>query len=474
MQRPFGRTRQRRWHITPKKETLIFQCFWELKNTFLTAASAGFRLCLRRLNAMTKLRSRLTALFADDLLRHTAILFTGMMVVHVCNLVYQMAVSRALPEAEYALLAAFLGILAIISYPLSTLASGLGHYCSLLRQENRTGDVRRLLRKWLFLTGIPAILLGAAVIVFNQSVAGFLHLDRAAPVVIAGVVLPVMFWLPVLTGAAQGLQLFGWSAASGISGAVLKLLLGAGLVWFWYPACGWAMLGHSAGIYLSATALMIGLFLVLRGGAETGESLPSMRFYLLQSFFVQIAFAVLMNADVVLVKHYLPDHTEFAYASTLGRIVAFLPMAVAMAMFPKVASSDGATAEHRKIFFHSFGYTALCVAAAAIGCLVVPRLLLRILFGIQDASEYMVSLTRMMALAMSASALLNIAVQFLLAQRRFKETVSVGLACLLYLLSAHFFHGTAGQIALASGIFNMAALLAALYAVLRLKPVIRP
>jgi hypothetical protein len=113
------------------------------------------------------------------------------------------------------------------------------------------------------------------------------------------------------------------------------------------------------------------------------------------------------------------------------------------------------------------------VAAAAIGCLVVPRLLLRILFGIQDASEYMVSLTRMMALAMSASALLNIAVQFLLAQRRFKETVSVGLACLLYLLSAHFFHGTAGQIALASGIFNMAALLAALYAVLRLKPVIR-
>jgi len=419
---------------------------------------------------MTKIRSRFAALFADDLLRHTAILFAGMMVVHVCNLVYQMAVSRVLPKEEFALLAAFLGVLAIISYPLATLTTGLSRYSSLLRQEGRTGDIKRLLRKWLLLTGVPAFLLGATVVVFNDPVAGFMNLDRAAPVVIAGVVLPAMFWLPVLTGAAQGLQLFGWSSLSGILGSVLRLLLGAGLVWFWYPACGWAMVGHSSGIYLSAAVLAAGLFLVLRGGDETSAALPSMRFYLLQSVFVQIAFAVLMNADVVLVKHYLPDNTEFAYASTLGRIVAFLPMAVAMAMFPKVASSGGATAEHQKIFLRSFGFTALCVAAAAAGCLLLPRLLLHILFGIHAASDSMVQLTRLMALAMAASALLNIAVQFLLAQHRFKETLGVGFFCLLYLLSAHLFHGTAQQIAVAAGIFNVAALLAGLYAVLRLKP----
>jgi O-antigen/teichoic acid export membrane protein len=277
-----------------------------------------------------------------------------------------------------------------------------------------------------------------------------------------------MFWSPVLAGAAQGLQLFGWSSASGIFGALVRFLLGAGLVWFLYPACGWAMLGHGAGIYMSAAVLASGLFLVLRGGVKTGLPLPSMRFYLLQSFFVQIAFAVLMNADVVLVKHYLPDNTEFAYAATLGRIVAFLPMAVAIAMFPKVSSSGGATAEHRRIFFHSFGYTALFVAAAAISCFVFPRLLLHILFG-KDSPE-MVQLTRLMAIAMSASALLNVIVQFLLAQRRFKETLGVGIACLLYLLSAYFFHRAAWQIAVVSGVFNTGALLTGLYAVLRLNP----
>jgi O-antigen/teichoic acid export membrane protein len=433
-----------------------------------------FRLWLRRLNSKKNIRSGLSALFANELLRHTAVLFSGMMVVHVCNLVFQMVMGRMLPDAEFALLAAFLGVLAIISYPLATLTTGLGHYTSLLRQADRAGDVKRMLRKWLLLTCGPAFLLGVAAVLFNRSVAGFLHLDRAAPVIIAGAVLPAMFWLPVLTGAAQGLQLFGWSSASGIAGALLKLGLGAGLVWFWYPACGWAMLGHSAGLYLAAAILLAGLVLVLRGGTETNLSLPSMRFYLLQSFFIQIAFAVLMNADVILVKHYLPDNTEFAYASTLGRIVAFLPMAVAMAMFPKVASSGGATAEHQRIFFQSFGYTALCVAAAALGCLVFPRLLLHILFGIQDVPESMVSLTRLMALAMSASALLNVVIQFLLAQRRFKETIMAVAACFLYLLATYFFHGTARQIAVAAGVLNTFALIVALLSVFRLKPVTQP
>jgi O-antigen/teichoic acid export membrane protein len=451
-----------------KKGNSYFSMLSGSKIENLTAETRWFRLCLSGLNVIAKFRYKLVALFADELLRHTAILFAGMMAVHVCNLIYQMVMGRVLPDAEFALLAAFLSVLAIVSYPLSTLTTGLSHYSSLLRQAGRGGDVKRLLRKWLLLTGIPALLLGAVVVVFNGPVAGFIHLNRFAPVIIAGAILPAMFWLPVLAGAAQGLQLFGWSSASGIFGALIRLLLGAGFVWFLYPACGWAMLGHGAGIYASAAVLAFGLVLVLRGGEKTGEPLPRLRFYLLQSFFPLMAFAVLMNADVVLVKHYLPDNTDFAYASTLGRIVAFLPAAVAMAMFPKVASSGGTTAEHRRIFLHSFGYTVLCVAAAAAGCLIFPQLILRILWN-KEASDFAVLLIRLMALAMSASALLNVTVQFLLAQRRFKALIAVLLCSLFYLLSAYFFHRSAVQIAVAAIAFNMTALFAGLITALRFR-----
>jgi O-antigen/teichoic acid export membrane protein len=431
----------------------------------LTAAINAFGLCLRVMIRINLSYSRTAAHSQDELLRHTAILFTGMAVVHACNLVYQMAVSRALPDGEYSLLMAFLGVLAILSYPLSTLTTGLSHYCSLLQQAGRTADVGRLLKKWLWITGVPAVFLGIVVILFAERVAEFMHLDRVAPVVIAGAVLPALFWLPVFGGVGRGLQLFGWSSFSGIAGAMIRLFFGAGFVWFLYPACGWAMLGHSAGVYSSVAVLSLGLFLVLHGGKKNAEPLPSLRIYLLRSFFVLTAFAVLMNADVVLVKHYLPSNIEFAKAATLGRIVAFLPAAVAMAMFPKVASSSGTTFEHRRIFIRSFGYTAFCVAVAATGCFVLPRLLLQILFGIQTVPESMVSLTRLMALAMSASALLNVVTQFLLAQRRFKETIPTGVACFLYLCFVHFFHHNAGQVAWGALLFNTVALLAGVFGI---------
>jgi len=63
----------------------------------------------------------LKKLLSDDLLKHSAVVFAGMAVVHVCNLFFQMAVTRRLSGEEYTLLTAFLGVLVIISLPLSML-----------------------------------------------------------------------------------------------------------------------------------------------------------------------------------------------------------------------------------------------------------------------------------------------------------------------------------------------------------------
>jgi O-antigen/teichoic acid export membrane protein len=403
---------------------------------------------------------KLNAILKDDLLRHAGILFSGMIVVHVCNMIFQMAVSRALPDAEYSLLMAFLGVLMIIQRPMTTLTTGLSHYSSLLRQDERVGDVKRLLRKWLFLTGLPAVVLGAMTLASKDFIAGFLHLDRVAPVVIAGAVLPALCCLPVLSGAAQGIQLFGWCSASTILGALIRLGLGAGFVWFVYPACGWAMLGHGLGVYVSTAMLLLGLFLLLHGQPGSSFLLPSMRFYLLQSFFIQAAYAVLMTADVVLVKHFIPEDVEFAKAATV-----FLPGAVVTAMFPKVASRGEGTPSQHAIFLKSFGWTALFVAGAVGGCVVFSGLLSRILFGISDASVELKQTIDWMALVMGFSALLNVVVQFLIAQRRFSQCIVVPIAGVGYLIGAFLFHESGLQIAGLAGVFNLFALLMVLGAV---------
>ncbi|HAS83948.1 MAG TPA: hypothetical protein DCS43_15035 [Verrucomicrobia bacterium] len=373
-----------------------------------------------------------------------------------------MAVSRGLSGEEYTLLTAFMGVLVIISLPLSTLSNGFSHHTSLLVQSGRTGDVRRLLTKWLLLAGIPSVLSGGIAIIWNAPLAALLHLDRAEPVIIVGAALPALFWLAVLVGAGQGLQLFGWCSSATIGGALVRLGLGAGFVWFVYPACGWAMLGHSLGIYTAAFVLLPGLWQVLRPSRSTGQRLPSMRFYLLQCVFIQSAYAILMNADVILVKHFLPDDTDFAYAATLGRLVAFLPGAIVMAMFPKVASYGAGNTDQHRIFLKAFWGTALMVMVSILGCVLFPRLFLRIIYGMKTPSDTLIQMVAALALVMGFSAMLNVVLQYLLAQRRFRIGWIPVICAGAYIGGVVWRHTSSWDIMVAAGVGNLIAVVACL------------
>jgi multidrug transporter EmrE-like cation transporter len=72
-----------------------------------------------------------------------------------------------------------------------------------------------------------------------------------------------------------------------------------------------------------------------------------------------------------------------------------------------------------------------------------------------------------MAAVMAASALLNVVVQFLLAQRRFKDLITVVFCAVLYLASVYFFHKNAQQIATMAGISNALALITGIWIVTR-------
>ncbi|QHI68068.1 lipopolysaccharide biosynthesis protein [Tichowtungia aerotolerans] len=431
-----------------------------LKNQKVPAFFRWFGYILRLL--MKKIRQIFLKLLSDDLLRHTSILFSGMMVVHVCNMVFQMVVGRVLVAEEFTLLATFLAVLAIIQRPLSTLRNGVNHYCSLLQNDGRIGDVKRLLGKWLLLTGIPAFLLGAVTVWFRGPLAGFLHLNRTDPVVIAGAVLPALFWFPILIGATQGLQLFGRSSVATVFGALIRLFLGAGFVWFLYPACGWAMLGHGLSIYVSVVILFCGLLLVLWSHACSSEALPSLRMYLLQSFFILAAYGILFTSDVIFIKHYLPEDTDFAFAATISRMVALLPGPIVMAMFPKVVSRGTGTAVQHQVFVKSLSLTAVATAVGVIGCCLFPGLLAHIVFGKSEASFALQQLVRMMSLVMGVSVLLNVTAQFLMAQRRFRQASCIVVSAVLYVLSACLFHSSTMQIVLAALICNVMAFVVSL------------
>ena len=403
----------------------------------------------------------------DDLLRHSMVLFVSMMVVHVCNMGYQMVVSRMLPPSEYALLASFLGVLLIIARPMNVLSTGMNHYTRLLEEQNRRGDIRRLLRKWLVLAGLPSLVLAMAMIGFSEYLAQVFHLERKGPLVVLALSLPVLFVMPVVTGTVQGLQYFGWSAIASVLRGVLRVgICAAALIWI-YAASGWALVGHTGSVYIAAFVLLAMLMVRLRGTTGSVEPLPSMKLYLSQSLVVQAGYAVLMTADVVLVNHYFPNETGFSYAATLGRLVASVAVAVGMAMFPKVVTSGMETDQHKKIFLRSIIYSLICTVPALLVCFLIPEFLLRFVFGVKDASASMVLFVRMMALVMSFTSVLNIVVQYAVAQRAFKAVAPVVVFACIYLGITFWVHETIMQIIVTALCCNLMALGVSLFFLLK-------
>ena len=397
-------------------------------------------------------------LLRDELFRHTALLFAASIITSFGNIGYQMIVGRMLPATDYALLATFLALFAIVARPLGALATGVNHYSSLLVQEGREAVVGRLLMKWVLRTGAASLVLSAVCLIFARQIADFFHLDRVAPVIVSAAALPAIFMMPVLGGALQGLQRFAWTSIASITNALSRVALGGMLIWLLIPACGWALLGHVGGMYVALLVCLIPLFpLVMRKNADR-SSVPSLRGYLFQCFFIQVSAAVLMTGDVVMVKHYLPENTDFSYAATLGRMVAFVATAVATAMFPKVASAGKFSKEHRKIYLRSQLYTAALVGAALVVCILTPGLMLQILFDITQPSAEILSYTRWMALVMAISTLLNINIFLLLAQRRFRLLAIIVLSAVLYLGGVYVYHESVYQLIAFAGLANLIAL----------------
>jgi O-antigen/teichoic acid export membrane protein len=380
----------------------------------------------------------------SELIRHSGIMFTGMMIVNISNMLFQAVMGRRLSADEYGILNALLGILNIFFIPLSVVSAGLGRYSSLLAKGGRVGDIRRLVFKWLLILGGVGMFLSLLCFVFSGSIAGFLHLDRRAPILITGFVLLGIFCRPVVGGALHGLQYFTLYSLFHAISSLIRLVAGVLLVTLIAAAAGWGLLGHGIGAY---TALATGSVFLIRSlihQPTTTEPLPSLKGYMVSAFLSVLGYAVLMTGDVVIVKHLYPaDAGEFAYAAILGKMVVFIPQAFAMTMFPKVVAEKGASPGQWKMFMYTLFLTLLSTIAGAVGLSILPKLAFRLLFGMADPAPQTVAWCIAIGWTMIPVALVNVVLRFYMALNRFVVLSLIPTASLLFIASVFIWKGSA-------------------------------
>lgn len=391
----------------------------------------------------------------DPLLQHSLWLIAATGVGHIGNYVYHVICGRMMPEDEYGLMMALFGGVNLLLIPMAAVGVAFTRAVRLSSEAN----LGRWMLRWAGRLGFGSlILLGVAVLVSplfkEQELSG-----RAAPLILA-VSIPALNLFLVLTGSGlQGMQSFrDLSLRGSILFTVRALCVGACLS-LGFRAAGWAILAHLLGMVM---ALLFSLWALKRAGwslQSAGASFPKLEGLDFGAALpVLVSFAVLMSADVVLVRSWLAeDSGAYAQAATLGRMILWLPLPIAQAMFPKVVRETETTSEHRRTALKAVLYTLILVIPAFVACWLGADLALRIVFGASTPEQ--VTWLRSLAIAMLPLAPLHVWIHYELARGKLIRLLPIVAGAVLYVILAASRHSTPEQIIQALQISTASTLL---------------
>lgn len=382
----------------------------------------------------------------QGLLRQSIFLFGATQVANVANLLFQFVTGRKLPVDEYGVLAAMMSIFLIASTPLDALRTAMAHYTTKAVRMGDLAAVRWLVVVWSRRMAWLAVILITAGYIGRHHAAWFFQLETGTPFVFACGLVGLTFFMPLLSGVFQGFQNFYWMSASMHAWTVVRLVLVFTLTSL-SPTAMSGLTAHALAALFGIGISAYGIYHLTRG---CGSSKPVVG---IGSFFVRSlvmlgCYAILMNADLIFVKHlFTPEEAGlFARAATIGRSVIFLPIPIALVMFPKVITSGTSTLYSRMTLLKAIGMVSLLVGSAVGVILLMPWFPLWVIYGIRDPDAEMISLLVLFVCAMAPLALTFLLMNYEIAQHRFGMTWLLMACAACYVAGVALWHETMEQV----------------------------
>ena len=285
--------------------------------------------------------------------------------VNLCAYAVTVVGARQLPKDDYGVLVSLLGVLLVACVPAIAMQAVVARAVAA-----GAGAAGPLLRRCLLL-GTAASLVAAAA---SPVVAAFLHSSVSGPLLVAAELAPFALVSGAL-GVLQGRERFGAMALLIVAQAVSRglgvvpLLLGGSV--------DAVLVAILAGVVASA------LFAVLLVGRPARG--PSFRLVeVAHATSGVLALLVLANVDVLLARNVLSGDQSGRYAvgSVLAKAAFWLPQAVAVVVFPRLADPVAGAALLRRSVLLVGGLGLVEV----LGCVVLARPVLEVTFGLTYGS----------------------------------------------------------------------------------------
>jgi O-antigen/teichoic acid export membrane protein len=303
----------------------------------------------------------------------------------VLNYGSNIAFARILNVSAYGDLTSLLSLFVVVSVPFAAAQTRVAERTAAHVAAGELDRVRGLTRHavaHMATLGVIATVVYCAlvpVIVRALSLTTALSAVALAPMIFVG------FMFPALQGALQGLERWAFFGAVGLAMGVGRLALGVPIALLTGGAGG-AIAGQALGMLI----VLVALIWALRGQLRRGEGgaaragirrRPDVRGVSAGAAFV--LFAVIANCDVVFAKLWMPPTQAGHYAAlaTIGKIITYLPAAVAAVVVPTAAATSGDPARRARVLQGAALLVGAISLLAMIPAAIAPHLLVGIMFG---------------------------------------------------------------------------------------------
>ena len=361
------------------------------------------------------------------------------LVWHASNFAFNSVAARLLGPDGYSELAATVALLYIASPLLVSIQTMTSRNSTELFVAGDASAIRPLLRGTLARLALVAVAATALAAAISAPLARLLHLGSSVAIVIVVGGLAVSLLTHTQRGALQGTTHFGRYALSTTVEALTKVI-GAALI---LSLVSRSVDGAVAAVPLAALATLAVNTLLLRVLPRDHPSVTRVATTKTRSLTTVGTFvllAVLLSADVLAAKRFLPPAAAGLYAaiSLCGKTTFFATSAVSLFLFPLFSAKRERDEDTRLLFSLACGGIAACSIAMATVYYAAPAIVLDPLFGsrYRAADPYLGQI----AIAFGCYALMYLAATFLVAQKSRAGVLVLAAVTafqLIMLLSAH-------------------------------------
>ena len=388
------------------------------------------------------MRRQVKQLFLGKLARASSWLVVGGVAGGILGYLFQIIMGRMLSVSEYGIFSALMAMIVVIGAPMTTLSMIISRRVSTYRSEQDNGKLGYLfywINRKLLLIAVVLIVL----VVFNiKPLQNFLLIEKSAHLYLLLIILLIAFPQAVNNAYLQGLQYFKWLSVSGVLTALLKIIIAVILIYF-----GLGVAGALGGVIFSTFIILILTYVVLRPSlSKNNASISNTTHLLFKSampvLLANVAFAVMTQIDMVLVKYYFSEQEVgiYAAASILGKAVMYLPGGIAMALFPMVAENHASGKSSAHLMFQAVGVTALLSLTGALFYYFFADSIIVLLYG-NDYKEA-ANVLKYFGFAILPMALIMVAEHFLIAMGRVLFTYLFMVVAPLQLIAIYYYHDT--------------------------------